>query len=253
MFKEYPNHMLDQVIFQIKFYPLLKLYSDAPEVASDFQQVVINEFPELNIKQSRKVSLKLGSTGLPVGGEANKPHLIWNFKNDNGKFINLSGDDLSLTYPGNVYTTFKPFLEDIKLALSGLKLYNLPKIKSIGLRYINQIDLEDDSNLDGFINPKLHLLSSDSDNENVIQSISRIEYNIDKFFLSFQYGLFNPKYPEYDSKKDFILDYDCILNGAPADNLEDCLNEMNNIIYTKFESSIGDKLRIKMGGKLYDK
>ena len=252
MSQEYPNHMLDKVIFQIKFYPLLKLYSNTPEIAADFQQVVMKEFPELNFKQSRNVSLKIDSTGLPISGEANKPRLIWNFQNDNGKFINLSGDDLSLTYPGKVYTTFKPFLEDIKLALNGLKLYNLPKIKSIGLRYINQIDLEDDSNLDGFINQKLHLLSSDSDNENVIQSISRIEYNIDKFFLSFQYGLFNPEYPEYNSKKDFILDYDCILNTVPVDNLEKCLHEMNKIIYNKFESSIEDKLRIKMGGKIND-
>ena len=131
MSREYPNHDLNQVIFQIKFYPLLKLYSNQPEVASDFQQVVIGEFPELNFKQSRKVSLKIDSTGLPVGGEANEPNLIWNFKNENGKFINLSGDNLSLTYSGDEYSTFEPFLNDIKLALKGLKLYNLPKIKSI--------------------------------------------------------------------------------------------------------------------------
>lgn len=250
MSQEYPNHMLDHVIFQIKFYPLLKLYSDNPEVASDFQQEIMLEFPELNIKQSRKVSLKFGSTGLPITGEANKPHLIWNFKNENGKFINLSGEDLSLTYPGGVYTTFEPFLKDIVLALNGLKSYNLPKIKSIGLRYVNQIKLDDDSNLEGFIDSKLHLLDSSFDNEKVIQSISRIEYDINKYFLSFQYGLFNPEYPNYDSKKDFILDYDCILKTVIPDKLESCLIEMNDIIYNKFESSIGDKLRIKMGGKI---
>ena len=246
--KKYSKNNLNQVIFQIRFYPLLKLYSDNPEVASDFQQGIIHEFPELNIKHSQKVSIKFDSTGGPIEGGLNNSRLIWNFRNENGKFINLSGDELSLTYPGNVYTSFEPFLNDIKLAINGLKQYKLPKIKSIGLRYINQIDIGREYKLDDYIDSKLHLLSFDSENEKVIQSISRIEYNIDKYFFSFQYGLFNPKYPEYDSKKDFILDYDCILNSVPTDNLESYLIEMNNIIYNKFEDSISEKLRVKMEG-----
>lgn len=243
--EKYSKNNINQVIFQIKFYPLLKLYSNNPEVASDFQQVVINEFPELNIKQSRNISIKLDSTGLPIEGET-KPHLIWNFKNENGKFINLSGDDLSLTYPGNIYDSFDLFLEDIKLAIKGLKLYNIPKVKSIGLRYVNQIKLNEESKLKEYINPELHMLNYE-DNEKIIQSISKIEFDIDPFLLSFQYGLFNPRYPEPYATKDFILDYDCMLRkGISVDKLEDCLVQMNEIVTDKFENSIKEGLREEM-------
>lgn len=252
MSQVYPNNNLNQVIFQIKFYPLLKLYSNNLEVASDFQQIVIKEFPELNFKHTRTINLRIDSTGLPIEGEADNTNLIWNFKNENGKFINLSGDNLSLTYPGDVYSTFDSFLKDIKLALDGLKSYNLPKIKSIGLRYVNQIDVADELNLEDYINSKLHLLSSDSENENVIQSLSKIEYDINNFYMSFQYGLFNPNFPDSAAKKDFILDYDCILDNVHEENLEDYLLEMNKLIYDKFENSIENKLRIKMGGKPVD-
>lgn len=65
MFKEYPNHMLDQVIFQIKFYPLLKLYSDAPEVASEENQYHVGALPAHDLSNQlyfqvlrRQISLK---------------------------------------------------------------------------------------------------------------------------------------------------------------------------------------------------
>lgn len=164
----------------------------------------------------------------------------------------MSADNLSLIYPGGIYSTFDSFLKDIKLALNGLKLYDLPKIKSIGLRYINQIDVSDESNLGEYINSKLHLLSSDSENEKVIQSLSKVEYDINNFYMSFQYGLFNPNFPDFAAKKDFILDYDCILNNVHEECLEDHLIEMNRLIYNKFESSIENKFRIEMGGKSID-
>lgn len=199
----------------------------------------------MNIQQSRKVNLKLDSTGLPIEGES-KPDLIFNFKNENGKFINLSGNDLSLTFPGNIYTSFDLFLDDIKLAINGLESYKIPKIKSIGLRYVNQIKIDNESKLKEYINPDLHLLNYE-DNEKIIQSISKIEFDMDPFLLSFQYGLFNPKYPETNAKKDFILDYDCILNkGISVDMLEDCLIKMNEIISDKFENSIEEGLRKEM-------
>ena len=251
MSQKYSNHNLNQVIFQIKFYPILKLYSNNPEVASDFQQIVIKEFPELNFKHNKTIHLKIDSTGSPKE-EGNNPNLIWCFKNENGKFIDLSNEKLSLIYPGNVYSTFDLFLKDIKLALKGLKSYNLPKIKSIGLRYINQIDATDELTLEKYINSKLRLLNSDSENEKIIQSLSKIEYDIDNFYMSFQYGLFNPNFPDSSAKKDFVLDYDCILNNVHEKNLENSLLKMNKLIYNKFENSIKNELRVKMGGKSRD-
>ena len=250
--QKYPNNKLTKVIFQIKFYPLLKLYSNNPEVASDFQQCIIEEFPETKMTQNRQVSLKIGSTITPVESETNNLHLIWNFKNENGKNINLTGEELTLTYPGQVYSTFDDFLNDIEMVIKGLKNYKIPKIKSIGLRYINQIKIDDNSKLNEYINPKLHL-NNHSETGTLIQAISRIEYSIDEFLLSFQYGQFNPEYPNPNINKDFILDYDCIMrNDVAIDSLKNCLTKMNSIIYNKFEESINDSLRIEMGGNIHE-
>ena len=201
------------------------------------------------LKLSRKTvdNLKLDSTGLPIQGEANDVKLIWNFKNENGKFINLSGDNLSLVHSGDFYTTFDSFLKDINLVIKGLKSYKLPAIKSIGLRYVNQIPISDESLIERYFNSDLHLLNYNSENEDVVQSISKVESFINNFLFSFQYGIFNPNYPSITENKDFILDYDCIIeNDLDIDELEDYLNQMHDIIYDKFETSIKDDLRNKM-------
>lgn len=243
----YSKNNLNEVIFQIRFPPLLKLYTDKKNAASEFQNIIINEFPETEFQKKRKISVTIDSTGKPIESETNDEFLTWVFINKKGKHVKLNGKELILSYKGENYNCFDEFKKDIELTLKGISIYNLPKINSIGLRYINQIKINDESTLDEYINRNLHLINNEFDNEQVVQSMSRTELKIKDYTLAFQYGQFNPEYPNMTSKKEFILDYDCILNDEEDfDNIITNLNKMHEIISNRFEKDIKDKLREEM-------
>ena len=223
--KKYSKNFLNEVIFQIKYPPILDLY------------------------QNKKITMKLDSaTGKPIESNTDDEFYIWTFYNFNGKHVELNAKQLTLSYNGELYDNFNSFLEDINLIISSLENYSVKKATSIGLRYINQIKIEDFNNLNEYINPKLHITDSIFD-EDIIQSLSRIDLKIKDYNLGFQYGQFNPEFPNVGSKKDYILDFDCIYKGnTDLKDICEVSKEMNDIIYNKFEFCIEDKLRDDLNG-----
>jgi len=247
--KKYSKNFLNEVIFQIRFSPLLQLYTDQESAAAEFQNVVGHEFKDVKFQQSKKVSVTIdNNTGKAIESKTNDEFLTWIFISDKGKHIRLNGKELILSYGENSYHDFNEFYKDIELALKGLNKFTVPKIKFIGLRYVNQIKIKDYSLLDEYINPNLHLINKEFDKENLIQSINRTELKIDDYRLAFQFGQFNPEYPNVSSKKEFILDYDCILDDDEEfNNITDNLHKMHDIISNRFENDIKDRLREEMG------
>ncbi|MEN4007279.1 MAG: TIGR04255 family protein [Methanobacteriaceae archaeon] len=75
-----------------------------------------------------------------------------------------------------------------------------------------------------------------------------IEVREDDYLLRFQFGLYNTEYPSPIARKEFVLDYDCYIEGE-IDILElfKRSDECNKIIYSWFERSIQDELRKEMG------
>lgn len=188
----------------------------------------------------------MDSTGNPVESKTNEEFLTWIFLNDLGKQVALNGKELILSYNGKLYASFEEFLKDVELILTALKQYNLPQIKSIGLRYINQIKLEDDKNWGKYINSNLHFDNEFNKNE-LIQSINKTDLKIQDYDLTFQFGQFNPEFPNVSSKKDFILDYDCrLINNESFEKIIINLNKMHEIISNRFEQDITEDLRKKM-------
>lgn len=235
--EKYSKNYLNEVIFQIRFQPLLQLVSNEKNAVVDFQNMVIDEFPGLKFEQCGKSN----------DGISNKEYLTWVFENISGKYIRLNGEELILGYSGEAYSSFDDFLKDVKLSVDALKQYKIPQIKSIGLRYVNQIKVDGNNNWNGYINPKLHLVNDAFDEKELVQSINRTNLEIQDYEFVFQFGQFNPDYPNISSKKDFILDYDCILvDREPFENIFSHLNKMHEIIYNRFENDIGECLREKM-------
>lgn len=244
--EKYSETYLTEVIFQVRFSPLLQLYTDKKDAAAKFQNIITKEFPELQFEENKKFSIKMDSTGNPVESKTNEEFLTWIFLNDLGKQVALNGKELILSYNGKLYTSFEEFLKDVELILTALKQYNLPQIKSIGLRYINQIKLEDDKNWGKYINSNLHFDNEFNKNE-LIQSINKTDLKIQDYDLTFQFGQFNPEFPNVSSKKDFILDYDCrLINNESFEKIIINLNKMHEIISNRFEQDITEDLRKKM-------
>ena len=131
--------------------------------------------------------------------------------------------------------------------VDALKQYKIPQIESIGLRYINQIKVDEKNNSGRYFNPNLHLINDAFDEKELVQSINKTNLEIQDYEFIFQFGQFNPDYPNISSKKDFILDYDCILvDREPFENIFINLNKMHEIIYNRFENDIEEGLREKM-------
>lgn len=242
----YTRNFLEEVVFQVRYSPILELITTEKGVASKFQKIVSKEFPDVKCTHNKKVNFKINAiTGESVGGKFNEDFLIWEFSN-NYKKVKLSGDELILSYSKGNYSSFDELCHDVELILTALKEYMEPKINSIGLRYINRINcIDTDDELKEYINPKL--VVNEIFNNDILQSLCRLEFKIDKYFLAFQYGQFNPEYPNINGKKEFILDYDCILRSVKIDDILSNLESMNNIIVNKFEDCIQDKLRNYMG------
>ncbi len=234
-YEKYSKNYLNEVIFQIRFQPLLQLVTNEKNAVVDFQNKVIDDFPGLKFEQCGKSN----------AGLSNKEYLTWVFTNISGKYIRLNGEELILGYSGEAYSSFDDFLKDVKLSLDALKQYKIPQIESIGLRYINQIKVDGKNNYGRYINP--HLISDAFDEKELVQSINKTNLEIQGYEFVFQFGQFNPDYPNITSKKDFILDYDCILvDREPFENIFSNLNKMHEIICNRFENDIEEGLREKM-------
>ncbi len=234
-YEKYSKNYLNEVIFQIRFQPLLQLVTNEKNAVVDFQNKVIDDFPGLKFEQGGKSN----------AGLSNKEYLTWVFTNISGKYIRLNGEELILGYSGEAYSSFDDFLKDVKLSLDALKQYKIPQIESIGLRYINQIKVDGKNNYERYINQ--HLISDAFDEKELVQSLNKTNLEIQGYEFVFQFGQFNPDYPNITSKKDFILDYDCILvDREPFENIFGNLNKMHEIIRNRFENDIEEGLREKM-------
>ncbi|WP_407380128.1 TIGR04255 family protein [Methanobrevibacter sp.] len=235
---ENKNDYLNEVIFHIRYSPILELYCDDRSAAADFQNVVACEFgDDVQFQESRKFSVKVTGTGKTIENKTNDEFVTWKFISNSGKYIALNGKELILSYSANGYSNFTNFMSDINLIIMALKKYSINQINCLGLRYINQIEINDLA-IDQYINPNLLFVEKFHD-DNVIQSITRTEFEMEDYILAFQFGLFNPQYPNMPTNKEFILDYDCILNNdEDIDLIPFYLKDMHDIISNRFKKDM---------------
>lgn len=239
---KYKNNNLNEILFKIDFSPILELYGKE-DSAKEFQEKVYKIFPTVDILEKRSFKIS------PINGRYSnqKEYLTWVFS-DTGKRVELNATSLSLQYEGEYYDGYEEFKKDIKLILDSIKEYPITTVNFIGLRYINQIHFENNENFKEFINDNLHSITNEFEHDTVLQSLSKTDLKINDYVLSFQYGQFNPEYPNNISNKDFILDFNCYLNETELfDKIIDDLDEMHEVIKKHFEKSIKESLRLKMG------
>ncbi|WP_407422696.1 TIGR04255 family protein, partial [Methanobrevibacter sp.] len=206
---KYSKNQLHEVIFEIKFPIILKLYTDREDAASEFQEQVKSEFPNVDFEKKKKTSIIHENTGGSSEVKTKDEYLTWIFSNGK-KQIQLTGKNVLLVCKGESYTNFEEFMQDVHIILKALREYDLKITTFTGLRFINQINIGNEKQIDEYINPNLHLINEEFENDNLIQSLTKTELEIEGYNLIFTYGQFNPDYPSTSSKKEFILDYDCI-------------------------------------------
>lgn len=245
----YESNYITNVIFRVDFPKIIEL--DIREPTAEFQKKIVEKFPRVKPLKRGRVNFKIQSDEVKTGTEEED---AWEFYNkENNKKVFLDSNHVSIEY-FNHYTRFKEFLDDIKLVLKAIiDLYPVKIAERIGLRYINQIEMEgvDVYDWENLINKHLYSLTDEftsSEEDKVQRSMHLLEVNEDGNSFKFQFGLFNSDYPNTISRKEFVLDYDCSTT-QPKDISEvfDLAEEFNVIIYKWYEKSIEDGLRNEMG------
>lgn len=243
---KYAKNNLNEVIFHLKFSPLSKLYTNKKDAVSEFQKYVEKEFPEISFEKKKKIKYNVDSSGKFEEYQSDEEYLTWTFSNDE-KEIRLNAKEAILIQNGEIYRGFEDYMKDVNLIIKGLEKYDLKSVKSIGLRYINQIKISDETEIEKYFNPDLHLNAEEFKKEEFVESITKTDLLIEEYDFIFKYGRFNPDYPSRSSKKDVILDYDCILDyDEELEYVSVNLGKMHKIILDRFENDIKDKLRDEM-------
>lgn len=246
---QYRTNYLKNVIFRIDFArPLVR----SKKSVDDFHDFVKGVFPRKDIVKHTLLHAQILTQKDGNKFTQSQQNVTdYRFSDENQEKILMlePSSDINLTF--SIYKNSKELKEIISLIIDALiKVYGDIGIKRTGLRYINDIALPEGNTFDWtpFINrsliSSLDFLSEKSDLSRVL---GIIELNRENHKVLFQYGMYNPEYPNSIAQKVFVLDYDC--NTEEALNASD-INGMVEILQkdeeTLFERSIEDGLREKM-------
>lgn len=253
------NH-ITEVIFRLEFSTINELNINDETAVDSFKNKISDIFPNYESIPNNKISLNINVDANQAENLVKQSnHLVWIFKNDkNDKFVTLSPNDLVLEYKAGAYVGFTKFLEEILLLLDAIKKYNPIELNFLGLRYINQIfDQQINRNIGDYINSDLLnnclINNLKKNNEELIQIFTKVHAKKDNYLITFQYGVFNPEFPNENNFKPFILDYDCVTHDINSINdIKQNLIDMNHIIFKKFDYSITPEFINLMKGDIND-
>jgi len=148
------------------------------------------------------------------------------------------------------YSRFDPFYDALIQTVEAIRLLSPIEVSRIGLRYINQITVEEASPLDWarYICSDLLAGIRFAPNKSALsRAMGLLEFNFGDSFMRLQYGMPNPDFPAAIRQKLFVLDYDHYTTGVMS--LSDATNHVevfNKMIYAHFDASITDELKALM-------
>lgn len=246
--RSYRHTFLASVIARVDFASPIPLPPKGPP--RKLVDVVAEHFPipEHRITNRRHVEISPSGTK-----ETNKSTTEWVYHGkDREKDTCLSDDYMYVQY--NKYKSYAQLRSEFLDTLNTLfETYDDLQVKRLGLRYVNKIELEENTPTDWSKHLSQDLLGAfrlaDSPTT-VARVFSVMDFNYGDFSLRFQYGMPNPDYPSVICKKLFILDWDvfCTLLLRKED-----VAERLDLFYSKvnsaFEQVITENLRKIMRGK----
>ena len=245
--RRYEKNFLSNVILKLDF-PILPDYSF--EKIKKFQELIKKEFQILKEKRGVRIQHKL------KGGDSIETETTeiqkWVFLNKT-KSKNVSFENNNIIVEFEEYTHSEECFKIIDLVIKSL-FQIFPSIIStrLGLRYINQINPEEDNPFewDNLLNKSLlDSMNFISDKKDMLRHITLIELNKEDYQVRFQYGIANSLYPSPIIKKEFLLDYDCFTfeSLAKTEEIMGKVKDFNEVISDMFEESIVNGLRELMG------
>jgi uncharacterized protein (TIGR04255 family) len=247
--ENYTNNYLTNVIFRIDFPKIQEFDSINPPTV--LKERINGKFPVMEKVVTKSVQVELIDK---IGTTKHEERFSWKFMDQNNKKIFLIDQEF-ISFECLDYENFDSFVKDVKLVLGNfMGLYPLDLVKRLGLRYINQINGEKGNPLDwsDLINQNLFSIPMNfiTQSDSILRYMTNLEIEEEQYLLRFNFGLFNSEFPNPLARKEFVLDYDCYIEAEiEISEIYQRVEECNKIIYSWFERSIEDELRIKMREK----
>lgn len=247
----YNKTFLKNVIVRVD---LAEPISQSKKLASDFHEIIKDKLPAKEDISGIHFEATMGVAGKDQGTVKQTQRVVtsYRFTNADGKIVlMLEAEPSNLNLLFNTYNDSDELHEFVVIIVTAIKkIYGDILVKRTGLRYINNIILDGDAfQWAPFINAHLiSLLDFPSDKRKISRGLGRIDLAEDNYNVHFQFGMFNPEYPNPIARKEFILDYDCYteeeMNIADIPKTIEYLHKAEKEL---FERSITDELRVKMG------
>ncbi|MCK4743625.1 MAG: TIGR04255 family protein [Sulfuriflexus sp.] len=247
---KYNNNFLTRVIFRLDFSTDQPIVSDSrPRFSDDISAL----YPNISSREVAGVTVTL--SGETQGYEKKNVGWIWEHKSADGKkTISVGHDHLSLIYEGDIYSDGNEFIAEFTMLYERFSSdFGVTMFTRAGLRYINEINIEEGSPLDWDTIISEDLIVSvkagiDFDDDEVLRSMHQLVTKNDGVKVLFNYGMHNPDYPNPVARKNFVLDIDCSLDeDIQSGDIVNSIKKLNIHAENTFESAIGDGLRDLMG------
>jgi uncharacterized protein (TIGR04255 family) len=248
----YVNNRLKHVIIKVDFNNMLPIDDNLPK---DVLEVAHTTFPLLEPIPASHSEIRVSSDGAKVTNvEQGINWIFYGTNKEKALSIKREGSHREKTSISIDYFKYKSFdvckEEFISIFNKFIEVFPESQIGRVGLRYVNNIDINEKNPLNWTKYINANLLSSlkfVDDRKFISRVFNNLEMKYDDMSIKFQYGMHNPDYPSPIKKKIFILDYDVYYIGELVKSeVPVVLERYHDQIISLFERSIKDGLRDKL-------
>jgi len=239
---KYKKNFLTKVVFRLDFSENVAIGT-----LSNFFDEVKDTFAIKEEKEGVTGFVQLNFNSGEIKNETEKM-VSWQFANtDRTKRMEINSRYLFLEY--DKYDGKAELFNDIKNVVQ--KFISKHKIKTfnrIGLRFVNEIKLQEDQQLNWtkYLNDDLiaNLSFVGKQGKKIARAMGLFVFKEEKGDMNFNFGVWNGEYPNEVNRKEFILDYDCFSKlGITDEEVLDRAEAFHLYIENLFEASIKDGFR----------
>ena len=249
MGKKYAINFLTHVIIRIDFPNKLSVEDRLPP---EVTKAILKSFPISEPKKMLGKEFKITSE-KDIQFETNELKRVeWHFFGKNReKTLVLTPEAIFIDC--NEYSSFEILNNEFIGVINKIfENFEDVQVNRIGLRYINEIDLNKPIPINWalYVDDKLlSIFDLGEDRNKIARGFSNLVLNYGDMLLSFNYGMHNPNMPAPIKKEVFVLDYDASYTGFLEQNdLETNLIKFHTKIEEMFEKNIRPKLRLILDG-----
>jgi len=248
MARKYEKPCLERVIIRVDL--ASPSFDVAEGLPPDIAKKLLSLFPIIEPREIKSAVLEISPSNAKTSQPTTEMHWIL-FGRDKEKHLLVAPDHFYIeqrryeSYP-NLKTEFCTVLDTLASAFPAMP------ISRFGLRYINKIKPEDESeplNWEGLIDPSLlAIFQVPQETDAVCRAFHNLALRFDDSMLTMQYGMHNPDFPAVIKQKLFVIDIDANYRGAlTVEEVKRNADEFHTRIEAAFEGVILDGLRAVMG------